>query len=639
MTAISAGPSPDLPLLSRKKALVVIAGLALFFLVLHVYLIHHLAARPLDHDEAEYLHASWLMSDGLHIYRDFMEDHPPFLYQLLNLLQPARPTLSFPLLDVPLWAVRARWLMGLFGTVTLFSACAIAWRISRSLLAPLFAAAFLLGSDWTWIRGLADIRADEPTLAMFWLGFALLIWSREDGPRRALLSGLGMALVAGAEIWNPKWPLEGLVVGVVYLRVLRSTVRRRRLLEVTFCLLPSVAMAGLALLVLLRATSIDQYLYFNFELKAANMAMFRHNPWIQSFFSQRGAFDFTSFYLRGIWPVIGVILAVWPILGVDRRREWLVRNWRRCLLVLLVSTAFLELRFVYTWPQLWPQYFLMWAVVLSVVYAMGAVELSRIIERSMARWSPPLLPLVVLSGVVSTFLHITTLAAATPDVGGLGPPSTILALMVLLILCWMPFVVVGALAVRSVAPSVVARGFLSLVLIISIVLLGGSGLARRAFAWPIISTSSWQVISRLQTQLNSGETVWLPPTLHPIGVRDASYFWYSFQDLMVMTLSYIEHHPEETMLPRVPGSDLPPCRLARGEDRALRFFGVLPQMLYEPQVCRCVELLLERGGVGATAIPMVMDAKPGVRKSGRTVLPESFGRVRTRSFCGGSTGD
>src|SRR5213592_471949 len=80
-------------------------------LALHVAAVIVQLPRLLDHDEGEYLHASWLMAHGKRIYRDFMEDHPPYLYQLLNLLRPSGTSPQFPLLNVPEWAARGRTLM------------------------------------------------------------------------------------------------------------------------------------------------------------------------------------------------------------------------------------------------------------------------------------------------------------------------------------------------------------------------------------------------------------------------------------------------------------------------------------------------------------------------------------------------
>jgi hypothetical protein len=160
------------------RTLALIAAAAI--LVLQLLAVHGLAGRPLHYDENEYMHASWLMAAGKHIYRDFFEDHPPHLALMLHGVLP-RVDQQTDLLqtDVRQWTIHARQVSGAFGAIAVGAVMLFAWRMTRAPAAPIVVAATLLASSQIWARGLADIRAEAPTLALFWVGVVLLTWSAE----------------------------------------------------------------------------------------------------------------------------------------------------------------------------------------------------------------------------------------------------------------------------------------------------------------------------------------------------------------------------------------------------------------------------------------------------------------------------
>ena len=182
----------------RRIALIAAAAI----LLLQVLAVAGMAGRPLHYDENEYLHASWLMAAGKTIYRDFFEDHPPHLGLFLHAVMPGGEPRA---IDVRAWAVRSRILTGAFGTLAVAAVMLFAWRMTRAPAAPVVAAATLLASSQIWARGLADIRAEAPTLALFWSGIVLLTWSAEASRAQALRASTGIGLMFFATVWNPKW--------------------------------------------------------------------------------------------------------------------------------------------------------------------------------------------------------------------------------------------------------------------------------------------------------------------------------------------------------------------------------------------------------------------------------------------------
>jgi hypothetical protein len=337
----------------RRIALVAASAILLLQLLAAI----GLAGRPLHYDENEYLHASWLMAAGKTIYRDFFEDHPPHLGLFLQGVMPDGEPRA---IDVRAWTIRARILTGAFGTIALMAAMLFAWRMTRSPAAPLVAAATLVASAQIWSRGLADIRAEAPTLALWWVGAVLLTWSVESSRAQALRAGTGIGLMFLAAASNPKWPLECVLAGGYFVWYLW----RSRRFE---ALLPAAVLAAVALLPLFTVTTPRDYLFFNFQLKAEHAEDFRTNPWVASFFQRVPVWPNASPQHRWWWVVTAMLLGA---IGLRVRKTAEPRlAW---IALALCASSLLELRFVYAYPHLWAQYLVMMAMSAALAYALVA---------------------------------------------------------------------------------------------------------------------------------------------------------------------------------------------------------------------------------------------------------------------------
>ena len=178
--------------------------------------------RALDHDEGEHLRAAAWMASGRTLYRDFAENHTPFLYMILVPLAPAAGEGGGParasddIAATRHYTMIARSLSAIAGIGAVLCIAGVAAHLAGDAMAVLPVLAALLASSWTWLRGVADVRSEPYTLLLFWAG-ALLVVKASSASRRALLvAGAGIGLIAVADLWNPKWPLESLVLLGLY---------------------------------------------------------------------------------------------------------------------------------------------------------------------------------------------------------------------------------------------------------------------------------------------------------------------------------------------------------------------------------------------------------------------------------------
>jgi hypothetical protein len=341
----------------RRIALIAAAAI----LLLQMLAVAGLAGRPLHYDENEYLHASWLMAAGRTIYRDFFEDHPPHLGLLLHAVMPGG---DLHAIDVRAWAVRSRVWTGAFGTLAVAMVMLFAWRMTRAPAAPLVAGATLLASSQLWSRGLADIRAEAPTLALFWSGIVLLTWSVAASRAQAWRAGAGIGLMFFAAVWNPKWPLESALAGAYFLWWLW----RSRRFE---ALGPAALIAFVAVLPLFTVTTFRDYLFFNFQLKGEVVDEFLLNPWIVRFFEQFPVWTTAAPQHRWWWIVAAIVLGAIGTWSRERRAEARPTSARLAWIALALATsALLEFRFVYPYPYLWAQYLVMVATTAALAYAL-----------------------------------------------------------------------------------------------------------------------------------------------------------------------------------------------------------------------------------------------------------------------------
>ena len=355
----------------RKLALVAAAAI----LLLQVLAVVGLAGRPLHYDENEYMHASWMMAAGKRIYRDFFEDHPPHFGLFLHSVIPGGDLRA---IDVHQWTVRARVLSGVFGALAVAAVMLYAWRMTRAPAAPLVAGATLLASSQIWARGLADIRAEAPTLALFWVGVVLLTWDVRTTVAQSLRAGAGIGLIFFANVWNPKWPLEAVLLGLYYLWwcwwVFRSrspaerSVARWAMLAAS--VVPATIIAIVALLPLVTITTPADYVFFNLRLKSEVVGEFTSNPWIVNFFERVPVWNSASPQHRWWWIVmamalVAIAMRVWK--PAEPRLVWVA--------LALCGSSLLEFRFIYPYPYLWAQYLVMIACSAALVYALVAALL------------------------------------------------------------------------------------------------------------------------------------------------------------------------------------------------------------------------------------------------------------------------
>jgi len=244
----------------------------------------------------------------------------------------------------------------------------LAGRITRSAAAPVVTAAAILGSGGTWQRGVADIRNDPPTLFLFWLGALLLLWRREANPRGAWRAGTGIGLIVVAALWNPKWPLPSLLFGLIYLVTLRDLWRspeRKRLL--VRAVGAPVALVAVALGVILATTTLGDYVFFTFRYNAAFFKWFKNASLPTGWFAIPERHCPVTF--RGRWPALGLGVVAAALIVGPIRRAWSSVDVPRAIIALAMAVlAGIEVRFLYCYPRLWPQHYLMWGFTLAVVY-------------------------------------------------------------------------------------------------------------------------------------------------------------------------------------------------------------------------------------------------------------------------------
>jgi hypothetical protein len=522
------------PIALRRAAVLTAGAAAGYLIVRHLIAAYSGLDRPIGSDESEYLHAGWLMHQGLRLYRDFAENHAPFLFVILKWMVPTGGTAAFPLLDLGTYVARARIFASIVGVLGLGALAALSYRAIRSLIAPLVAIAVLLASPWVWSRALVEARNDPPALFFFWTGALLLLGGWRSERLRFALAGIGIGLVAISAIWNPKWPLESLVLGVFYLAIAWRASRRGMRMLALMILPPAVCVIG-ALGAVMTAASLGDYFFFAFRCNKLLTDWIAASPHLTEVtaaaFPHGLAYIFCSPAFKGIWPVLAVILAV-ALLSIPAMRDRLHGmdvNILRVLLA-LAAAATLEIRFVYPYPNVWTQYYLMWSFIAAALYGIGAAALLRLLPGDGMRfWA--------------------TLAIAA----------------------------MASVAVEQAMP-----------------------LRPGARGWPMLSY--------LQRNLRPGETVWV--VQHPIGARDAGYYWYNTTELVPFSIEYTARHPGETPLPAITEKDLPVCRAERGLQADLRYVSGGYFLEAMPEANACLRRMIAAKRAVKTPVTDVWDLHP-----------------------------
>ncbi len=356
----------------RQVAIVVSAAGILCVVVRHLMGVQSELLRTIDGDETELLHAGWLMHGGLRLYRDFAEDHAPFLLVILKWMVPSAATAAFPRLDLYSFIGRARTFTSLCGLLGVGAVATLAYRSSRSLIAPLVTIAAVMASHEVWLRGVVQVRNDPPAVFLFWLGALLLLGGWRSERWSALGAGIGIGMVAIAALWNPKWPLESLVLGAVYVNAVRRSFRGGPG-QAALALVPPIACVGAALACIAATVPLGDYLFFTFRYNQILSAWMATSPYLAKFtqplLHHSRAYMFCASAFKGIWPVIAVVVLILCFRSLSLRRHLGRIDWRvQWVLLALGAVATIEIRFLYPYPIVWSQYYVMWSLIAACLY-------------------------------------------------------------------------------------------------------------------------------------------------------------------------------------------------------------------------------------------------------------------------------
>jgi hypothetical protein len=323
------------------------------------------------------------MHQGLRLYRDFAEDHAPYLFVILKWMVPHGGTAAFPRLDLVTYVARARIFASTLGLLGLGAVATLSYRATRSLIAPLVTIAAILASPAVWLRGAVQIRNDPPGLFLFWLGALLLLGPWRSERLRFALAGIGIGLIGIAALWNPKWPLESLVFGGVYLVIAwRASRRGPRMLALA--IVPPVVCLAAALWCIVATVSFSDYLFFTFRYNQLLCDWTARNPYLTKLtveaLHQGRAYMFCSAAFKGVWPVLAIVLTIALLsIGTVRRRLSDFDISILWVLLALAAAGTLEIRFLYPYPNIWSQYYVMWSFVAACLYGTMAAALVRLL--------------------------------------------------------------------------------------------------------------------------------------------------------------------------------------------------------------------------------------------------------------------
>lgn len=351
----------------RVVLLLAVAAAIAVILALHVAATKAELARRPDYDETQFAHEAWLLARGQRIYRDFFDSHPPLFVAALRFLDRTYDRARIPAsFDLRALFEHTRVVMATIGALAVACAAVVSARISRRASALVIVPAVLVASRWTWFRAMADIRVEPFALLCFWGGVALLLGKRND--RRAAIDlGIGLALFIVVVAVCPKWPLELAVVAVFAMKRLAAIARRDHR-NLVWSVVPPLATLGLALFLIGRVCSFRDYWFFAFRFNGAAVETFRRSTLMVAVF-RRDPFTFCPRPFSRGWPLLGVTIAVLALASPRARRRWSGLDVEGLVFVLaLVAAAGVEVFFVYPFPYLWAQYYLLWSFALAVVY-------------------------------------------------------------------------------------------------------------------------------------------------------------------------------------------------------------------------------------------------------------------------------
>jgi hypothetical protein len=342
------------------------AALALL-IVLHVGSVAALIARAPFLDEVESLQGGVRVARGERPYRDFAEHHPPLLFAALASFAPPGGIEA-----IQQYVIRARIVFAIFGVMAMVSAASIVWYASKQGWAPIIFIAALLSSPSMWLRAFADVHPEPPSLALWWLGAALILLPRTG----AFLRGVGLGLIGHACLWNPKWPIASIAIGIVFLLALANE-KRRAVMAVSVALL----MIGAGVVMIAKLSDLQAFAISVFGL---TRAMFRWSVQLQRMHlavtgPEPSPWQWCPrlFLPRYVAPATMVVLiALW------RAKEAFGNRRIASVFVALIAATLIEIRFVYWYPAPWVQYYVLWSMAGAAMYAflpqaIGALFLPR----------------------------------------------------------------------------------------------------------------------------------------------------------------------------------------------------------------------------------------------------------------------
>jgi hypothetical protein len=132
-----------------------------------------------------------------------------------------------------------------------------------------------------------------------------------------------------------------------------------------------------ALGVLFAWTSLPDFLFFTHGYNLAFIAWFERSALIGGWFANKPPFFFCSLPFR-LYPAASAWLVLAAAFALPRVRARLEDKPGFGLVLALVPAAFCEMRLLYAWPRLWPQYYLMWSFVVAIAFGAVAAALERL---------------------------------------------------------------------------------------------------------------------------------------------------------------------------------------------------------------------------------------------------------------------
>jgi hypothetical protein len=368
----------------------------LFLAAIHVGVLIGAIVRVPHVDETEQLQGSIMLARGERMYTDFFEHHPPFFFELLSTFAPV----SSGETALDNYLIRARALAAAFGTVAFAMAAWILWKASGRVYTVIIFVALILSAPPLWERAFTEVRSEPPSLALWWTGAVLVLLPAVCSRRKAILRGVGLGLVAQACLWNPKWPVTSVVIGVIFLLATRRDFRVSRA-NAFAAVITAIAVASAGLAVIAATTGLRNFVDHTFGFTAALVQWSRATQAASPRAADAWVHCPAIFRLIYVVPASAVVA-----LGLWWRRD-AVRDAALVVSILaLTAAALIEIRFVYPYPALWLQYFVLWGILAAMTIALLPQVCASFIETV----APPA---AALTKYVIAILTLLSLLAAT----------------------------------------------------------------------------------------------------------------------------------------------------------------------------------------------------------------------------------